>query len=236
MSKILCTLAWYHDGGTLKPQLVLSCTPVTNLVMKGTDWKGARISNTNATAGARDRFEYSFTGGRSVTRISLVMNTSVILPPLVWLSKHPVGPPTKTGPRGKPVKLDKKEEARRIIAEEIQKIEDKKRRRSSPPHRSRQEALKYYDSDDEYDARRDRRRRLENRGYESPRDSRSHRPRSPESRRRDRHRRQESASSASSADSVREEYRRRRRERRNYARGDADAGEYAPDVGGGGDV
>jgi hypothetical protein len=71
MSKILFTLAWYHDGGTLRPQLVLSCTPVTNLVMKGGDWKGARISNTNAGAGARHRFEYSFTGGKSVTRASL---------------------------------------------------------------------------------------------------------------------------------------------------------------------
>jgi hypothetical protein len=71
MSKILFTLAFYHDGGTLKPQLVLSCNPVTNLVMKGADWKGARISNTNAGDGARHRFEYSFTGGKSVTRVSL---------------------------------------------------------------------------------------------------------------------------------------------------------------------
>jgi hypothetical protein len=104
MSKILFTLAWYHDGDhqKLKPQLVLSCNPVTNLVMKGTDWKGARISNTNATLGARNRWEYSFTGGKSVTRVSLVMNTSAILPPMIWLSKHPAGPPTKTGPRGHP--------------------------------------------------------------------------------------------------------------------------------------
>jgi hypothetical protein len=71
MSKILFTVAFYHDGGTLKPQLVLSCNPVTNLVMKGADWKGARISNTNAGDGARHRFEYSFTGGKSVTRVSL---------------------------------------------------------------------------------------------------------------------------------------------------------------------
>lgn len=71
MSKILCTLAFYHDGATRKPQLVFSTNPVTNLVMKGTDWKAARFSNTNATAGARNRFEYSFTGGKSVTRCSL---------------------------------------------------------------------------------------------------------------------------------------------------------------------
>lgn len=71
MSKILFTLAWYHDGGTLKPQLVLSTTPVTNLVVKGGDWRGARFGNTNAGDGARHRFEYSFTGGKSVTRASL---------------------------------------------------------------------------------------------------------------------------------------------------------------------
>jgi len=71
MSKVLVTLAWYHDGGTLKPQLVLSSAPTTNLVMKGSDWRGARISNANAGAGARNRFEYSFTGGTAVTRASL---------------------------------------------------------------------------------------------------------------------------------------------------------------------
>jgi hypothetical protein len=64
-------------------------------------------------------FEYSFTDGKSVTRVSLyascccelgtgrrlmgdrVINTTAILPPLVWLSKHPMAPPTKTGARGK---------------------------------------------------------------------------------------------------------------------------------------
>jgi len=71
MSKVFCTLAWYHDGGTLKPQLMFQSTPGTNLVMKGTDWKEARFKNMNATVGSRDRFEYSFTGGRHVTRASL---------------------------------------------------------------------------------------------------------------------------------------------------------------------
>lgn len=71
MSKILCTLAFYHDGGTLKPQLVFSTNPCTTLVMKGKDWKGARIGNSNAGAGARNRFEYSLTGGKAVTRVSL---------------------------------------------------------------------------------------------------------------------------------------------------------------------
>jgi len=73
MSKVLCTLAFYHDGGTLKPQLVVSCNPTTQITMKGTDWKGARITNTNCNPkfGARNRFEYSFTGGKSVTRCSL---------------------------------------------------------------------------------------------------------------------------------------------------------------------
>ena len=102
MSKLFCTLAWYHDAGTMKPQLILSCNPSTNLVVKGTDWKGARFGNMNATVGSRDRFEYSFTGGKTVTRASMVMNVSTILPPLLWLSSHPTGAPTARGVRGDP--------------------------------------------------------------------------------------------------------------------------------------
>lgn len=169
MSKILCTLAFYHDGGTLKPQLVFSTNPVTNLVMKGTDWKSARISNTNANAGARNRFEYSFTGGKSVTRCSLVMNTSAILPPFIWLSKHPCGPPTKTGLRAKPgskaheeAKLKAAREKRRLAAREDTKRIESSGRRSSSPRDERKEMLAEHGIYDE-----EQPKRLENRSHSS---------------------------------------------------------------------
>ncbi|KAH8594874.1 hypothetical protein B0O99DRAFT_687194 [Bisporella sp. PMI_857] len=122
MSKLFCTLAWYHDAGTMKPQLIISANPTTNLVVKGSDWKGARFGNMNATTGSRDRFEYSFTGGKSVTRASLVMNTSAILPPILWLSRHPTGAPTKRGPRGDP-KWKAAEEAKRVHEAKMKGIE-----------------------------------------------------------------------------------------------------------------
>ncbi|TAQ89522.1 hypothetical protein B7494_g2180 [Chlorociboria aeruginascens] len=127
MSKIFFTLAFYHDGGTLKPQLVVSINPMTQITMKGSDWKGTKIGNTNSNPkfGARHRFEYSVTGGKAVTRCSLVMNTSAILPPFMWLSNHPTGPPTRRGHRGVPGRQET-EEAKREAAKERAKVEARK--------------------------------------------------------------------------------------------------------------
>ncbi|KAG9243811.1 hypothetical protein BJ878DRAFT_480749 [Calycina marina] len=169
MSKLFCTLAWYHDGGTLKPQLLISSTPGTNIVMKGTDWKGSRFKNMNATVGSRDRIEYSFSGGRHVTRASLVMNTSVILPPMIWLSNHPAGAPTKKGPRGDP-KWKALEEAKRVheakrkcvdyIPHEDPEVRIKDRHRERKKQERKEREEKCSQSEDEKDEKPGRRRQM----------------------------------------------------------------------------
>ncbi|KUJ24263.1 uncharacterized protein LY89DRAFT_16726 [Mollisia scopiformis] len=86
MSKISFTIALPHDGpnGNRTPQFFISTSNNTYLSFKGMDYKGARFGNSNATSGWKNRFEYSVVAAKGITKFSIQMNTSVILPPLSW--------------------------------------------------------------------------------------------------------------------------------------------------------
>lgn len=71
MSKILFTLAFYHDGPSRKPHFIVSTNNLYGVQVKGTDFKGVKLGNPNLNGGFKNRFEYSVTGGKSVTRFSL---------------------------------------------------------------------------------------------------------------------------------------------------------------------
>jgi hypothetical protein len=71
MSKILFTIALYHDGPSRRPQFIISTNNLYAIQMKGADYKGVKFGNTNLGNGFRHRFEYSVSGGKAVTRLSL---------------------------------------------------------------------------------------------------------------------------------------------------------------------
>ncbi|CZR55082.1 uncharacterized protein PAC_04968 [Phialocephala subalpina] len=100
MSKISFTIALPHDGpeGNRTPQFFLSTSNNTYLSFKGMDFKGARFGNSNATSGWKSRFEYSVVAAKGITKFSIMMNTSVILPPLSWGLP---GPPAKANAKNK---------------------------------------------------------------------------------------------------------------------------------------
>jgi len=73
MSKILFTIAFPHDSpdGNRTPQFMISCNNNTVLSVRGKDLKGARWGNINVKEGFKNRFEYSMSGHKGVTRLSL---------------------------------------------------------------------------------------------------------------------------------------------------------------------
>ncbi|CZT46755.1 uncharacterized protein RSE6_07240 [Rhynchosporium secalis] len=75
-----------HDktDGKRTPGFFISTSNMTYLSMKGKDWRGSRIGNVNSKSGWKNRLEYAVTASKGATKISLIMNTSVILPPITW--------------------------------------------------------------------------------------------------------------------------------------------------------
>jgi hypothetical protein len=75
MSKILFTIALPHDSASPSssrtPQFFISCNNNTCLSMRGLDFKSARFGNSNVDPGWKNRFEYSVTASKTVTRFSL---------------------------------------------------------------------------------------------------------------------------------------------------------------------
>jgi hypothetical protein len=75
MSKILFTIALPHDSSSSAsnraPQFFISCNNNTCLNMKGLNFKSVRLGNSNVDPGWKNRFEYSVTASRTVTRFSL---------------------------------------------------------------------------------------------------------------------------------------------------------------------
>lgn len=73
MSKISFTIALPHDGpeGNRTPQFFLSTSNNTYLNFKGTDFKGARFGNSNASSGWKNRFEYSVVAAKGITKFSM---------------------------------------------------------------------------------------------------------------------------------------------------------------------
>ena len=73
MSKILFTIALPHDSpdGNRTPQFMISCNNNTVLSVRGKDLKGARWGNRNVKEGFKNWFEYSVSGYKCVTRLSL---------------------------------------------------------------------------------------------------------------------------------------------------------------------
>ncbi|KAL2060052.1 hypothetical protein VTL71DRAFT_9874 [Oculimacula yallundae] len=86
MSKLAFTIMLPHDktDGKRTPGFFVSTSNMTYLNLKGKDWKASRIGNANASSGWKNRMEYAVTASKGATKISLIMNTSVILPPISW--------------------------------------------------------------------------------------------------------------------------------------------------------
>ncbi|KAK0124081.1 hypothetical protein ONS95_009067 [Cadophora gregata] len=75
-----------HDktDGKRTPGFFISTSNMTYLNIKGKDLKSSRWGNPNASSGWKNRMEYGVTASKGVTKLSLIMNTSVILPPVSW--------------------------------------------------------------------------------------------------------------------------------------------------------
>lgn len=75
MSKVSFTVAVPHDrpaGSSLPtPQFFLSCNNNTYLSVKGKDVRGARWGNGNVQKEWKNRFEYSVTAAKGITKFSL---------------------------------------------------------------------------------------------------------------------------------------------------------------------
>jgi len=89
MSKISFTVSVPHDGPHI-PQFSVSCNNATYLSFKGKDIGNARFGNGNIVPKKGwKRLEFGVTGGVAATRVSVMVNTSVILPPLAWSTPGP---------------------------------------------------------------------------------------------------------------------------------------------------
>jgi len=82
MSKIQFTLALHHDG---RPQIIIS-TINQNAIQFSS--KGVKFGNSNIN-GVKNRFDYGVSGNKDVTKLSLVMNTTKLLPDMKWASSRP---------------------------------------------------------------------------------------------------------------------------------------------------
>ncbi|KAI9047548.1 hypothetical protein LZ554_008264 [Drepanopeziza brunnea f. sp. 'monogermtubi'] len=105
MSKIAFTIVLPHDSkdNNRTPGFYISTSNLTYLNVKGSDFKAARWGNGNTSSGWKSRFEYGVTASKGATKLSLIMNTSVILPPVSWalpiMGEDP--PPKKKEEEGK---------------------------------------------------------------------------------------------------------------------------------------
>jgi hypothetical protein len=89
MSKISFTVSVPHKGPRI-PQFSISCNNATYLSFKGKAVRSARWGNGNtAPKKGWKRVEFGVTGSSTATRLSLMLNTSVILPPLAWSTPGP---------------------------------------------------------------------------------------------------------------------------------------------------
>lgn len=80
MSKVLFTVAVPHTGEPRRSSFVIS---TNNLNAVQISKKGVKLGNTNYDGGFK-RFEYSVGGNQAVTKFSLVVNTSALLPHITW--------------------------------------------------------------------------------------------------------------------------------------------------------
>ncbi len=74
MSKLFSSMALPHElpeGKLPKPQFSFFCNNTTCVSLKGLDVKGARIVNGNLKGGFKNRWEYSATTQKGVTRLAL---------------------------------------------------------------------------------------------------------------------------------------------------------------------
>lgn len=86
MSKVLFTVAIPHTGESRRPSFVIS---TNNLNAVQISKKGVKLGNTNFNGGFK-RFEYSVGGNQAVTKFSLVVNTSALLPHITWATGLPL--------------------------------------------------------------------------------------------------------------------------------------------------
>lgn len=86
MSKVLFTVAVPHTGESRRPSFVIS---TNNLNAVQISKKGVKLGNTNYNGGFK-RFEYSVGGNQAVTKFSLVVNTSALLPHITWATGLPL--------------------------------------------------------------------------------------------------------------------------------------------------
>ena len=86
MSKVLFTVAVPHKGENRRPSFVVS---TNNLNAVQISRKGVKLGNTNYNGGFK-RFEYSVGGNQAVTKFSLVVNTSALLPHITWATGLPL--------------------------------------------------------------------------------------------------------------------------------------------------
>jgi hypothetical protein len=89
MSKVSFTISIPHAGPRI-PQFSISCNNATYLSFKGKEIDKARWGNGNCEPKKGwKRVECGLTGSTTATRFSLMLNTSVILPPLAWSTPGP---------------------------------------------------------------------------------------------------------------------------------------------------
>jgi hypothetical protein len=89
MSKISFTVSVPHEGPHI-PQLAVSCNNATFLSFKGKDIGNARWGNGNIVPKKGwKRLEFGVLGSHASTRFTVILNTSVILPPIAWSTPGP---------------------------------------------------------------------------------------------------------------------------------------------------
>lgn len=86
MSKVLFTVAVPHTGESRRPSFVISTNSLNAVQISK---KGIKLGNTNYNGGFK-RFEYSIGGNQAVTKFSLVVNTSALLPHITWATGLPL--------------------------------------------------------------------------------------------------------------------------------------------------
>ncbi|OWO98868.1 diguanylate cyclase/phosphodiesterase with PAS/PAC and GAF sensor(s) [Marssonina coronariae] len=102
MSKLAFTIVLPHDknDGNRTPGFYISTSNLTYLNVKGRDFRAARWGNGNSSSGWKNRFEYGVTASKGATKLSFIMNTSVILPPVSWALPLMGEDPPKNKERG----------------------------------------------------------------------------------------------------------------------------------------
>lgn len=180
MSKVLFTVAVPHAGQSRRPSFVIS---TNNLNAVQISKKGVNLGNTNYNGGFK-RFEYSVGGNQAVTKFSLVVNTSALLPHITWATGLPlpiIGGEKRKDKRSSSADASSRQPRRPEMgrrASSMDKIEPRSRRpertedgrrritdgsERRPPRRyddeDRKEGrLSWYSDDEKYSRRNDKRR------------------------------------------------------------------------------